>query len=98
MFLAFFWSFLLCFANLYSAIIQKANFKVVSKWKYTATMFAKGAVLWSFFSVITLSVIYARGMENPALCLASVMLLSELLGVRLPDRSAAPAKWTPPIC
>lgn len=97
MFLAFFWSLLLCFANPYSAIIQKANFKVVSEWKYAATMF-KGAVLWSFFSMITLSVIYAPGMENPALCLASVMLLSELLGVRLPDRSAAPAKSTPPIC
>lgn len=58
----------------------------------------QGAVLWSFFFMISLSVIYALGMVNPALCLASVMLLSELLGVRLPDRLGAPAKWTPPIC
>lgn len=82
----------------------KKNFKAVSEWKSKATMFVvipapfQGAVLWSFFFVISLSVIYALGMKNPALCLASVTLLSELLGVRLPDQLAAPAKWMPPIC
>lgn len=82
-------------------MITETNFTVVGEWKYRATIVPvsfQGAVSWSFLFVISISVIYARGVENPALCLASVMLLSELLGVRLPDRSAAPAKWTPPIC
>lgn len=82
-------------------MIKETSFTVVGEWKHRASIVPvsfQGAVSWSFLFVISISAIYARGMENPALCLASVMLLSELLGVRLPDRSAAPAKWTPPIC
>lgn len=44
------------------------------------------------------SFIYALCSEGAPWCLASVMLLSELLGVSLPDRLAAPARGAPPIC
>lgn len=49
-----------------------------------------------FFSMISLSVGAALCPGAPAWCLASVMLLSELLGVSLPDRLAATRAL--PIC
>lgn len=67
----FFWSFSWVILTLHGLMITETNFTAVGEWKYSATIIPvsfQEAVSWSFLFVISISVIYARGVENPALC------------------------------